>query len=242
MFRAVVFDFDGLIMDTETPEYEAWLDTFRSYGQDLPLTLWGKGIGTDQSGFDPCQELATRIGRPLDCEAISRGHDEVVRARLGTKDARPGVRAYLQQARAGLLKIGLASSSHRDWVVGWLQHLGLLEFFDAVITADDVDRVKPSPAVYLACCQKLGVEPSDALALEDSPHGAMAALCAGLTCVVVTNPMTHPLSFPAVHRKLGSMAEVPFGELLKILGVERTRSGPLPATYNARGRGHDAVG
>lgn len=235
MLRAVVFDFDGLIMDTETPEYEAWSDTFRSYGQYLPLEVWAQGIGTDQSGFNPCQELATRIGVSLDCEALSRQINARVRAALYRKHERPGVRTYLQAAHAKRLKIGLASSSHRAWVVGWLQHLGLLEFFEAIVTADDVDRVKPSPALYLTCCQKIGVEPAEALAFEDSPHGAQSALSAGLTCVVVTNPITNPLSFPAVHRKLGAMTEISFAQLLNTLAL-RNQVGN--SGYAAIGRDH----
>src|SRR5581483_5413115 len=102
----------------------------------------------------------------------------------------PGVEAAIADARRLGLKIGLASSSHRDWVVGHLSRLGLHAHFDTLKTADDVTHTKPHPELYLAVLDALGLQAREAIALEDSPHGIHAARNAGIFCVVIPNQMT----------------------------------------------------
>jgi beta-phosphoglucomutase-like phosphatase (HAD superfamily) len=112
------------------------------------------------------------------------------------------------------LKIGLASSSPCEWVEGHLERLGLRPYFESIIASDDVVLTKPDPALYTSACAALGVEPGRAVALEDSPNGALAAKRAGLHCVAVPNELTKFLPFPAVDLRLDSLAEMSLDDLL----------------------------
>jgi HAD superfamily hydrolase (TIGR01509 family) len=128
----------------------------------------------------------------------------------------PGVESYLAEARQLGLKIGLASSSQHEWVDGYLAQLGLTKWFDVVRCRDDVgERSKPDPAVYLAALEALDVPAPAALALEDSPHGALAAERAGLRCVIIPNQMTRALLFGPVSHRLDSLMDMPLVQLLE---------------------------
>jgi HAD superfamily hydrolase (TIGR01509 family) len=194
--RALVFDFDGTMLDTETPEFESWQAVYQEHGAELLLEDWGRGIGT-WGAFDPWHDLETKSGQKLEQDRIAKAHHERVKARIAESVLLPGVRDLLEAAHTAKLKLAIASSSSRDWVEGWAAKLEVLKFFDATATKDDVLRVKPDPALYILACEKLGVQPHEAIALEDSANGARAALAAGMTCVVIPNPVTRTLEFPA---------------------------------------------
>ncbi|HEV2146349.1 MAG TPA: HAD family hydrolase [Longimicrobiaceae bacterium] len=214
MVRALVFDFDGLVFDSETHEYAVVREIFREHGADLPLELWGTCVGTHDGAFDAHGYLEECTGRTLDREAIVRLRRERFYAAVEGHGPLPGVEAMLDAAREMGLRIGLASSSRRGWVVGQLGRLGLLPYFDALRTADDVARVKPDPELYLSACDALGVAPHEAVAFEDSPNGALAAKRAGMRCVVVPNSVTAALAFGEHDMRLGSLLEVELAALL----------------------------
>ena len=198
--RALIFDFDGTMLDTETPEFESWQGIYRDHGQELAIADWGRGIGT-WGAFDPWHDLEARIGTKLEAERILKAHHERVRNAIAASSLLPGVRELLQAAKTAGLKLAIASSSSREWVHGWAHAQGVLEFFDATTTKDDVLRVKPDPALYTLALEKLSVRADEAVALEDSPNGAKAALGAGMRCVVIPNEVTRTLAFPeGVHR------------------------------------------
>ena len=129
----------------------------------------------------------------------------------------PGVAEALAAAAVLGLKVGLASSSGSGWVRGQLERLGLLRHFHCVRTAEDVERVKPHPDLYLSVMECLGVPPARAVAIEDSPNGALAARRAGMYCVVVPNPVTAGLAFGPHHLRLESLHGVDLAELLRRL-------------------------
>ncbi|NJK44823.1 MAG: HAD-IA family hydrolase [Pleurocapsa sp. SU_196_0] len=198
--RALIFDFDGTMLDTETPEFTSWQGIYRDHGQELEIADWGRGIGT-WGAFDPWHDLESRIGTKLEQERIALTHHERVRSAIAASSLMPGVHELLHAAKAAGLKLAIASSSSREWVHGWAQTLGVLEFFDATATKDDVLRVKPDPALFTLALEKLQVTANEALALEDSPNGSKAALGAGMRCVVIPNEVTKTLEFPeGVHR------------------------------------------
>jgi HAD superfamily hydrolase (TIGR01509 family) len=213
-FKAIVFDFDGLILDTETAEYRSFNDLYRRHGAELTIETWGRWIGTDASAFDPYAYLAESAGIELDREearAYRRArYDEL----MAGERARPGVKDYLRAGRRLGLGIGLASSSPRAWVEGYLRQLGLESWFDCIRTRDDVAKVKPDPELYLKVVEALGVAPEEAVAFEDSPNGALAAKRAGLKCVVVPNELTGGLAFGEYDLRLSSMADMPLEEVL----------------------------
>jgi len=218
-FKAILFDFDGLILDTETAEYRSFSDLYRRHGAELSVETWGRWVGTDASAFDPYAHLAESAGIALDREearAFRRARfDEL----MASERARPGVEDYLRAGRRLGLKIGLASSSSRAWVEGYLRRLGLESRFDCIRVRDDVTKVKPDPELYLRAVEALGVAPEEAVAFEDSPNGALAAKRAGLKCVIVPNELTSRLAFGEHDLRLSSMAEMPLEEVLERLST-----------------------
>ena len=216
--RAVVFDFDGLIIETETPVYRAWAEVFAEHGQELSLDFWKTIIGTNT--FDTIAELERRLGHPLDRDEVTR----VRRARelelAHAQPLQPGVLELIHAARAAGLRLGVASSSTRRWVGAHLQHRGLAAEFDCVRCRDDADvggRSKPDPAVYLAALRCLGVRAAEAVAIEDSPYGVAAARAAGLCCVAVPGPLTRDLDLGAADLRVDSVAELSVARLSALL-------------------------
>lgn len=217
MIKAVVFDFDGLIFDTETHEYRVLQEIYGSHGAELPLQIWGQCIGTHANFFDAYQYLEQCTGKPVDREALAQQRRQMFELRVENETARPGVESYLQAAKRLGLKIGLASSSNREWVTRWLGKLDLLRYFECIRTSDDVEVVKPDPTLYLQACQCLGVQPEEAIAFEDSPNGALAAKRAGMNCVIVPNLVTESLTFGEHDLRLTSMAEVQLEQVIEKL-------------------------
>jgi HAD superfamily hydrolase (TIGR01509 family) len=217
LIRALVFDFDGLILDTEGPIYQSWLEVYQAHDVVLPFELWVKTVGSSNQAFQPQQHLEERLGRPLTQQVIERRVERRVELVLA-QPLLPGVAGLVDEAGAAGLKVGVASSSSRDWVSGHLERLGLLARFDCIRCRDDVQRVKPEPDLYLAVVDCLGVPASEALAIEDSPNGIAAAKRAGLRCVVIPNPITAGLDLGAADLRLGSLADVTLRQLLDRLG------------------------
>ncbi|QJC50477.1 HAD family hydrolase [Paenibacillus albicereus] len=214
--KAVIFDFDGTIIDTETAWYTAFHDAYKEHGVHLTLEMYSGCIGTSLHRFNPYEYLMTDLGLPIDRtefrEAIHRRHDELMRQEA----IRPGVQHYLDEARRQGLRIGLASSSKREWVLRFLGQLGLTDYFEAIRTADDVEHVKPHPALYLQTMAALGVRPEETVAIEDSPNGAKAAHAAGIRCVVTPNAITRSLEFgPCTHRA-DSLEQIDFNRHVMI--------------------------
>ena len=214
MVYALIFDFDGVIIDTETPDFASWQDVYRSYGAELDPALWKSFIGAGQGLFDVYGHLEHLVGAQVDREHIRelrrRHYLDVVAA----QPVLPGVLEYVSQARDLGLKVGLASSSSRDWVLGHLASRGLTRHFDVIRCADNVSRVKPDPELYLRAVADLGTVPAQALAIEDSPNGVTAAKGAGLYCVAVPNGMTGDLQLDHADLTLSSLVDLSLGELL----------------------------
>jgi len=213
VIRALVFDFDGLILDTEEPVYRSWLEVYQAHGEELPFERWVQTVGSTTTGFHPQHHLEERLGRPLPKEVLERRigrRTEMVLA----QSVLPGVVQHLDAARDRGLKLGVASSSTREWVAGHLDRLGILERFECLRCRDDVANAKPEPDLYVAVLECLGVSASEAIAIEDSPNGVAAAKRAGMWCVAVPNSITAGLDLSEADITLGSLAEVALGQLL----------------------------
>jgi HAD superfamily hydrolase (TIGR01509 family) len=215
MIRAVIFDFDGLILDTEVPEFQTWQEIYQAHGCELALEVWATGLGTSADAFDPCAHLEAQAGCRIDREAIEQRRRQRYRELLGASSVLPGVREYIAEAKRLGLHLGVASSSSRQWVIGHLTELGLSAYFDCVKCRDDVPRVKPDPALYRAVVETFALQPSQAIALEDSPNGIAAAKRAGLFCVAVPNPLTRQLPLAHADLLVSSLADVPLLQLLE---------------------------
>jgi beta-phosphoglucomutase-like phosphatase (HAD superfamily) len=213
VIRALVFDLDGLILDTESVVYRSWESAYQRHGVPLPLDLWQRAIGSDETHFEPLSFLlAQRPGLDVDdLQAQRRVVRDRLLARLG---ACAGVPERIAEARALGLRLAVASSSERGWVEHHLGRLGLRDHFSALRCRDDVARVKPDPTLYRSALAALDVAPEHAVAFEDSPNGVAAAVAAGMRCVAIPGPMTRGLRFDAAHLQLESLAELPLAEIL----------------------------
>lgn len=223
MIRAIVFDFDGLILDTEEPVYRSWVEVYEAHGEELPFERWVKIVGSTTIDFHPQTHLEHRLGRPLPKEVLDRRAGRRTELVLA-QQLLPGVVSHLQDARAAGIKLGLASSSSTEWVRGHLERLGILGLFDCVRCRDDVANVKPEPDLYLSVLECLGVGAGEAVAIEDSPNGIAAAKRAGMRCVAIPNSITEQLDFSHADVVLGSLAEVTLAELVARLERPPSRS------------------
>ncbi|WP_206832659.1 HAD family hydrolase [Alicyclobacillus fructus] len=211
--KAVIFDFDGTIVDSEQAWYEAYAGLYRRHGRELPFDLYSKSIGTSSDAFDPVRHLCDLDSsvRRDDAElAVESEH----RRLLSREPLRPGVRDSLHELKRLGIAVGLATSSRRAYVEPLLKKYGVESLFDAIATADDVRQVKPHPELYELACRRLGVEPSEALAVEDSPNGAIAAIAAGMHVLCVPNAVTQRMTFPDGCRFRSSLEGVDWASLL----------------------------
>ena len=214
MIQAVIFDFDGLILDTESAEFRAWQEVFAAHGHQLALDLWADLIGRPRTYFDMYSYFKQLNGPLTDLDALRKDRRARVIQLVLEQPILPGVTHCLIEARRMGLKIGLASSSGRDYVCGHLKRLNLFDYFHVTKCFEDTPSHKPDPGPYLAVLEALGVAASAAMAFEDSPNGVAAARAAGIFCVAVPNPVTQCLSLTHANYCLKSLADEPLRQLL----------------------------
>ena len=224
MLRALIFDFDGLIADTETPEFSAWQNIFQAHRCDLHPLDWVHCIGTN-GALDPHLLLEEKSGLTLDRDQIRFRQKEILEEMLLAMQPCAGVVALIEEAKIRGLKLAVASSSSRRWVSRWLEQFQLAGHFDLLRNRDDVEKVKPDPALYVQTLAGLGVGPHEALAFEDSLHGLRAARAAGLFTIVVPNGLTRHLALEEADLVLDSLEE--FSLELALRGVPPTRRSAL---------------
>lgn len=212
LFAAVLYDFDGTIVDTETPIFEIWREIFRAHGQTLELDAWALTLGTHGT-FDPFEHLEAAVGGPVAREPLVAGLRRRVHRRLATEPLRPGIPEILAEARDLRLKTAVASSSTGEWIERWIRHHRIAGAFDRVLSREHVTRYKPEPDVFLAAAAELGVAPADCLVIEDTPNGVLAARRAGMWCVAVPNELTRRLEFPPADLTFPSLVGRSLAEL-----------------------------
>jgi len=220
MIRGIIFDFDGLILETEEPIYQSWVELYQEYNTTLPFEIWSTIIGKSSTEhFDPFTLLEENIGRRLERETIVPKRMARALALTHAQPIQPGVLDAIRDARELGLKLGIASSSSRQWVVGHLTRLGLDHYFDVIHTSDDVEHTKPDPALYILVLQSLNLRPDEAIVFEDSPNGVAAAKGAGIFVVAVPNPITNQLSLDHADLKLNSLADLTLKEIITRAGL-----------------------
>ena len=210
---AVILDFDGLIVDTETPIFEAWRTVYRRRGQTLGLDSWQHALGT-HGGFDPYAQLGGLLGESLAHDALLEEVQVLNRAACDAQPLLPGVLELLRAARSLGLGTAVASSSTRGWVLGWLARHAIRDWFDVLCGREDVAQVKPAPDLFLLAAERLGVPPAACVVFEDSPNGMRAARAAGMPCVAVPNALTRDLALPDPDLVVTSLAEYTLTEIL----------------------------
>lgn len=217
--HAVIFDFDGTVVDTETPVFESWRQTYEANGvEPLSRQEWRSHIGTTAQPFHPLDELERRLvelGKPVDRERLTAQRMALRDAMLDELDARPGIVEWIGTAERLTIAIAIASSSPISWVEEQLDRLDLRSRFEIVSCAGDGVPGKPDPAVYAIACSGLGVATGSAIAIEDSPVGAEAAARAGLYVVAAPGPMTTGLLFEHADIEVAALAELNAEEWLE---------------------------
>lgn len=215
MIKAIIFDFDGLMVDTESIWYEAYRDALVEYDFHLTLEHFGRVIGTSSDALD--RLIQENIAMDVDINIINEKAHNYYNEKLLTPVLREGVQAYVDSAKEAGMKLAVASSSSRDWVTGYLEKLGILQEFKVIKTREDVAQVKPNPALYLAALEELGVDADEAIVFEDSFNGLKAACASGIKCVIVPNPVTAHLPFEGHALQLHSMADMKLTEVIEEL-------------------------
>ena len=215
MIRALLFDFDGLIIDTESAIYQAWRELYEDHGHPLPVERWSQCVGTDFGAYNPKTDLEMLTGKDFDWHLEVAARERRVNELLATFDALPGVRELLVEAASVGMPCSIASSSPLSWIEPWLDKMELRSYFANISCRDFVEKIKPAPDLFLHAANKLGAAADEVIVFEDSLNGLRAARAAGMKCVVVPGPTTQHLDFEGAWRMLDSLASTSLAQLLQ---------------------------
>lgn len=206
-FSAVLFDFDGVLVDTEWAIYQSWKRVFEAHGQHLPLDIYTRCIGSDFATWSPKTHLEDLTGLAFDWHDLDARRQEEIMKDLTHEGAMHGAVSFLEALNAaGIPKAVVSSSSHR-WVDGWLEKLGLTGHFQTIVCRGDAPRIKPAPDLFLEAAKRLDLTPESCLVIEDSLNGLNAAKTAGMAVWIVPNRVTECLDFSPADRVFRSLAE-----------------------------------
>jgi len=212
--KGIIFDFDGLICDTESTELHAWKKLYADFDLPFPFEEYQKTIGAVHNDETPLRMLKDIGGKKVNLEdarnRLHYYHSELVEA----EPLRPGVLAYLQDAKSLGLKIGLASSSPIAWVSHHLDRLRIMHYFECIKTLEDVNQTKPDPQLFIKTLKCLQLLENEAIALEDSINGVLASKKAGLITVAVPNKVTQQFNFDIADLVLTELTEMPLNDLI----------------------------
>ncbi len=207
VFSAVLFDFDGVLVDTEWAIYQAWLRTFQKHGHALPLEIYTRCIGSDFATWSPKTHLEELSGLAFDWHDLDLRRQEEIMADLTNTGPMPGVVDLLENLNARKIPCAVVSSSSHHWVDGWLDKLGLTGHFQTIVCRGDAPQIKPAPDLYLEAARRLELAPGECLVIEDSLNGLKSATAAGMPVWAVPNRVTAGLDFSTAARILNSLEE-----------------------------------
>lgn len=212
---AVVFDFDGVIIDTETARYEVWKRIFQEHNQVLPRGIWVKSIGRTEYYISPYDLLAQVTGKSIDTDMLRAYEKRLEEQYIAQKPLTAGLLERISEARSAGGRFAIASSASRRYVEKHLADRGISNLFDALVCRDDVNKHKPLPEPYLRAVELLDAEIDYSFAVEDAPAGIEAAVSAGLFCVAVAGNMTRDMDQSKAHCIVGSLDEFTFKSLVE---------------------------
>ena len=218
--KAIIFDFDGLIFDTETCELNSFEQLYEKYGVAFPKEEWVKIIGTI-TAYDPYATL-TDAHPQLKKNDLMAERDTLFEKIVEGETVREGVKEYIERAKELGLKIAIASSSSRKWIEKYLAVIGLdVALFDVICTSDDVKNVKPDPELYEKVLSHFCIEPAEAIVFEDSANGSLAAIRANIPCVIVPNEVTKGLVFDErVALRLNSKKDMELDRVIEFISTQ----------------------
>lgn len=212
--KTLIFDFDGLIIDSETPTLRSWQEIFQSYDLELPMEEYYLTIGTTDHLFDPLENLIQHVDDHIDKAEIKSKHRSRMLDLINENDLLPGIEDYLIRAKQIDLRIGIASSGVGYWINQLLELKKISQYFDCVVTSDMVKFPKPEPDLYLRALQLLDTLPQQAIAFEDSPNGISAAKQAGIFCVAIPNQLTQNMDLSQADLLLDSLKQKTLDKLI----------------------------
>ncbi len=207
-FKAVLFDFDGVLVDTEWAIYDAWHRTFQENGQPLPLEVYTQCIGSDFNTWSPKTHLEELTGAAFDWHDLDHKRQQRIEHDLAGEGPMPGAVELLKTLTSLGIPRAVVSSSSHHWVDGWLDRLDLRQHFDEVVCRGDAPRIKPAPDLYLEAAKRFRLDPAECLVIEDSLNGVKAAIAAGMPVWAVPNRVTACLDFSQADAVLSDLSAV----------------------------------
>jgi HAD superfamily hydrolase (TIGR01509 family) len=207
-FSAVLFDFDGVLVDTEWAIYQAWLRTFQAHGHDLPLEIYTHCIGSDFATWSPKTHLEEISGLSFDWHDLDAQRQAKIMAELENSQPMAGAAALLEWLAERAIPCAVVSSSSHAWVDGWLEKLALHGYFKTVVCRGDAPKIKPEPDLYLEAAKRLQLLPPQCLVIEDSLNGVKSAIAADMPVWAVPNRVTCGLDFANANRRFSSLLEM----------------------------------
>ena len=215
--KGIIFDFDGTVLDTETPELNAWLEVFSKYEVQFPMDFYIENVGAGQfTDFITDTLIEQYSSEELDKEDILNEFLNEARIFLLKEKVLPGIMDYLHEASINDIKLAIASSSNAEWVRSNLKRLNIIEYFDSIVTSDDVSYLKPKPDLFLCALANLGLSKHQVIVIEDSLNGVEAAKSAGLFTIAVPNKVTMNFDFSHADVILEKLSDLPFQKLMDI--------------------------
>jgi HAD superfamily hydrolase (TIGR01509 family) len=214
--KGFVFDFDGLILDTEAPLFKAWQEVFAENGSSLSMADWWKIIGTGGLEYDPAEDLNQKTHGKIVVEEVRKKALDRSNRIIADQFLQPGVEDFIRQAHHFGIKMAIASSSSFDWVYPFIEKFSLTNYFEGIFTSSDVEAVKPDPSLYTLAANRLGFAPDSVIAFEDSLNGVISAKAAGLYCIAIPNPITQNMDFTIADRIVESFTQLDIADLCKI--------------------------
>jgi HAD superfamily hydrolase (TIGR01509 family) len=188
--RALLFDFDGTMLETESSSYGSWRELLAEHDYELTHDTWSAAVGTI-NGVDPVRLLEAHLGEEVDRDELTQRQAARHRELLMEEVLRPGIQRIADDARERGMRMAIVTSASERWVREHLRRLELDGDWEHIVAADgDPSRAKPAPLLYEEALALLGVDPSEGVAIEDSPNGVSAAKAAGLATVAFPNPIT----------------------------------------------------
>lgn len=222
--RALIFDFDGLILDTESPLLASWMEIFEQHGLIVTTEQWASLLGASADPPEAYDLLEAHLSNPVDRDAL---HDRRMTRELellARESVLPGVRELIERAHESGLKLAVASSSERAWVEGLLTQHDLIRFFEVIVCAEDVENTKPAPDLFLTALERLEIKPPEAIVFEDSQHGVKAAKSAGIFSIAVPNKITRCLPFHDASYVVSSIANHSLQEYVEMAEADSRRN------------------
>lgn len=204
--RGIIFDFDGVLVDTEWAIYRSWVQLFEREGQEISIETYSPCLGAGYSHWNPADYLESLTGKHYDWESETPARQAILEAELEQMGLMHGAAELLEWCKQQQIPTAVASSSSRRWVEGWLRKLNIYDDFKGVFTRSDGYPVKPDPALFLAALECLDIPKDDCIIIEDSENGTLAAQNAGIPCVAIPNRMTAHSDFSRARCVLPSLA------------------------------------